>query len=89
MKIAKYIIILANLIIIGIAWKWYTPENWEEPAIVIVGQLISLITLSFDQYKGKTINTDTDNMDLDVDTEGHADVENTRVKNSRINIKKR
>lgn len=92
MKTAKFIIIFLNIIIIGIAIKWLADKNWQdwhEPAIVIVGQLLSLITLSLDQSKGKTKNTNSKKLTLDVDTVGHADVENDWVEDSNITIKKR
>jgi hypothetical protein len=48
-KFFKWLIIFGNVGIFYIALKWWTPQNWQEPLIVIIGQVVSFFTLLSDQ----------------------------------------
>lgn len=49
MRIAlKVIVVICNLVIIILAARWFSEENFFEPIIVILGQVASLLSISFD-----------------------------------------
>ena len=86
-KIIRILVLLLNLTIIFIAARWWTPENWHEPLIVIIGQLLSLIGLYLDN-SGNVNLEDFSKTNFDANHEGSGDLKVKKMKDSDIKLNK-
>jgi len=55
-KILTILTVIGNIIILGIAVRWYSADNKFEPAIVIIGQILSLTTIFFSNSGNVTLS---------------------------------
>lgn len=86
-KTLKFIIVLINLVMLYIAYDWYCKTKENEPIIVILGQILAILGLLFEQKATKIFTKDIDNSDVKIKRKSTDQVHTENVKDSTIDIK--
>lgn len=87
-KTLKIILIIINIIMLGIAIKWYSDKKELEPLIVSLGQFTTLLGLFFEKGASKIITRTLKNQaDVDVDVRSGDHVTTSDIDNSKVRIK--
>jgi hypothetical protein len=86
-KLVKLLVLLLNLVIIVIATRWWKPDNWHEPLIVIIGQVASLLGLYLDN-SGNVSLTDFSRTNFDGNHEGSGNLKVKKMKDSDVKLNK-
>lgn len=82
----KYFIILLNLLILIIGFKWFNQDKASaEPIIVIITQVIGLITLILEKKLSNTFIKKVNNSIIDLKNTESTHIED--IKDSKIKIK--
>lgn len=81
----KFFIILLNIIILFLGFKWFNQDNsTPEAMIVIITQIIGLITLIFEKKISNVFIKKVDNSLIDIKNTDSSHIED--IKNSKIKI---
>lgn len=89
-KTIKYFLILITSIMLILSFKWYYKNNEEEPLISILGQLLSLLVLLFEnKINSSVIALKNKRSNINVDTSKESIVKVSKNEDSDIKIKTR
>ncbi|WP_166925712.1 hypothetical protein [Flavobacterium poyangense] len=86
-KKVKYIVAVLNIIVLGIAFKWYLENKDSEPLIAVISQFIALLVLVFEERLSKVTNIKNVNTDIETDISGENSVEVLNKGNKDSNIR--
>ena len=85
----KWILVVINVVMLYLAYKWYKQKEELEPLIVICGQAATLIGLLLEKQVSNIITNRITNSGIGVDAVSGDNVETKNVKDSTVNIKTR
>lgn len=86
-KTIKFILIIINGIMLIIAILWYLEKKEKEPLIVILGQLVTLILLFFEQKASKIKTKRIKNKsDLNINVASGDSIHTSDIDNSKVQI---
>jgi len=86
-KVLKFIIVLINLGMLYLAYEWYLKTNENEPKIVILGQILAVLGLLFEQKVAKVFTKNIDNSEVKIERKSTDSIHTENVKDSTIDIK--
>lgn len=86
-KVLKFIIVLINLGMLYLAYEWYLKTNENEPKIVILGQILAILGLLFEQKVTKVFTKDIYNSEVKIERKSTDSIHTENVKDSTIDIK--
>lgn len=86
-KVLKFIILLINLGMLYLAYEWYLKTNENEPKIVILGQILAVLGLLFEQKVAKVFTKNIDNSEVKIERKSTDSIHTENVKDSTIDIK--
>ena len=86
-KVLKFIIVLINLGMLYLAYEWYLKTNEYEPKIVILGQILAVLGLLFEQKVTEVFTKNIDNSEVKIERKSTDSIHTENVKDSTIDIK--
>ena len=88
-KLLKTILIILNLLMLSLAIYWYSEKKETEPLISIIGQIIALLVILFENNISKIRTNKINKSGVNIDTKPGSDIKTSNVTDSQIDIKNR
>ena len=86
-SLIKFFIIFLNIIVLVIGFLWYNNPNGNyEPMAVIIVQIITLLTLLFENKISKIVTKKVNNSEINIDSNNGQDIVTKKINDSKIRI---